>query len=207
MTLDTAATGAETRLATSDELEALAQTLAAAFTDDPVFGWLLPDHGTRPVRLARFFRLSLRHMGFARGTVWTCEERAGAAICMPPGKWQLPPAVTLAHGLAFWRAFGRRLPIATAFQGKMELRHERRPHWYVLAVGVCPERQGQGLGSALLAPTLQRCDREGVLAYLEASSERSAALYERLGFEHVGELRLAGSPPVWKMLRRPKQGG
>jgi GNAT superfamily N-acetyltransferase len=203
VTAELATTGIGARLATGDELDPLAQTLAAAFNDDPVFGWLLPDERLRPVRLHRFFTLSLRHMGFGRGTVWTCAERAGSAVCMPPGTWQLPPHVAFAQGPAFWRAFGRRLPIATAFQAKMELRHERRPHWYVLAVGVRPERQGQGLGSALLAPTLERCDREGALAYLEASSERSAALYERLGFEHVGELRLAGSPPVWKMLRPP----
>jgi GNAT superfamily N-acetyltransferase len=87
----------------------------------------------------------------------------------------------------------------------MELRHYRRPHWYILAVGVRPEHQGQGLGSALLAPTLERCDREGLPAYLEASSERSAALYVRLGFEHLRELRFAGSPPLWQMLRSPKE--
>jgi ribosomal protein S18 acetylase RimI-like enzyme len=88
----------------------------------------------------------------------------------------------------------------------MELRHFKRPHWYILAVGVRPEDQGQGLGSALLAPTLGRCDRDGLPAYLEASSERSAALYERLGFEHVRELRFAGSPPLWLMLRSPMGG-
>ncbi|HWE34017.1 MAG TPA: GNAT family N-acetyltransferase [Solirubrobacteraceae bacterium] len=207
MTVESATTATGTRPATGDELDPLSHTLAAAFRDDPVFGWLLPEERTRQDRLQRFFTLSLRHMGFARGAVFTCEQRAGAAVCMPPGRWQLPPRVALAQGPAFWRAFGRRLPIATAFQAKLELRHERRPHWYVLAVGVRPERQGQGLGSALLAPTLERCDREGLPAYLEASSERSAALYERLGFEHVGELRLAGSPPVWKMLRPPKQRG
>ena len=205
--MTTAATGLDARLASRDELDLLAGTLAAAFFDDPVLGWLLPDERGRPVTLRRFFTLALRYMGFARGSVWTCEAHVGAAICTPPGKWELPARVALTQGPAFWRAFGRRLPVATALQAKMELRHERRPHWYVLAVGVRPERQGEGLGSALLAPMLEQCDRDGVLAYLEASSERSAALYERLGFEHVGEMRFAGSPPLWKMLRQPQQRG
>jgi ribosomal protein S18 acetylase RimI-like enzyme len=87
----------------------------------------------------------------------------------------------------------------------MEWRHERGPHWYILAVGVRPEHQGRGLGSTLMSETLARCDRESLPAYLEASSERSAALYERLGFEHVRELRVAGSPPLWLMLR-PARG-
>jgi RimJ/RimL family protein N-acetyltransferase len=191
------------RLAVVDEEDALALTFAAAFADDPVLGWLLPDDRVREERLRRFFTIELRHMAFARGTVWTCDGLHGGAMCMPPGAWQLPPRVALAQAPEFGRAFGRRLPIATALQGLMELRHERRAHWYILAVGVRPQHQGQGLGTALISPTLARCDREGLPAYLEASSERSAALSERLGFEHVRELRLGGSPPLWLMLRPP----
>lgn len=205
MTVDTVRT--EVSEAARTDESALADTLAAAFGADPVLRWLLPDERVRDARLRRFFTIELRHMGFARGTVWTCDRFLGAAVCMPPGAWQLPPRVAIAQGPAFWRAFGRRLPLATGLQTAMELRHERRPHWYVLAVGVRPEHQGRGLGSALLAPTLERCDREGLPAYLEASSERSAALYERLGFRHVRELRFAGSPPLWLMLRPPKPGG
>jgi GNAT superfamily N-acetyltransferase len=193
------------RQAVAEQEGELALTLAAAFAEDPVLGWLVPDERGREERLRRFFTLQLRHMGFARGTVWTCDGLPGAAICMPPGAWQLPPRVALAQGPAFARAFGRRLPIATALQAALELRHERRPHWYILTVGVRPEHQGRGHGSALLSPTLARCDREGLHAYLEASSERSVALYERLGFEHVRELRLAGSPPLWRMLRAPQE--
>jgi hypothetical protein len=54
-----------------------------------------------------------------------------------------------------------------------------------------------------MRPTLDRCDREGSPAYLEATSDRSAALYERLGFSVIRELRVGGSPPLWLMLRRP----
>jgi hypothetical protein len=46
-----------------------------------------------------------------------------------------------------------------------------------------------------MRPTLDRCDADGVSAYLEASSERSAALYERLGFVHLGMLELPDEGP------------
>lgn len=60
-------------------------------------------------------------------------------------------------------------------------------------------------GTALMQPTLDRCDRgEGLPAYLEATSEHNAALYERLGFQTKGELRLGSSPPLWPMLRPPR---
>jgi hypothetical protein len=57
-----------------------------------------------------------------------------------------------------------------------------------------------------MRPVLDRCDSDGLPAYLEASSERSAALYERLGFVHLGVLELPdGGPPMWPM-RRPPAG-
>lgn len=38
---------------------------------------------------------------------------------------------------------------------------------------------------------------------LEASSERSASLYERLGFIHLGEVQVTDGPRLWPMRRPP----
>jgi RimJ/RimL family protein N-acetyltransferase len=64
-----------------------------------------------------------------------------------------------------------------------------------------PSRQGHGHGTALLRPILDRCDREGVPAYLEASNPRCARLYERLGFTTTGTIRPLGAPPIQLMWR------
>lgn len=45
------------------------------------------------------------------------------------------------------------------------------------------------------------CDRHD---RLEATSERSAALYERLGFKHIREMRVGSAPPLW-LMRRPSR--
>jgi ribosomal protein S18 acetylase RimI-like enzyme len=72
-------------------------------------------------------------------------------------------------------------------------------------IGVSPERQGEGLGSALIGSVLDRCDREGLAAYLEASNDRSRALYERLGFVVTGgSLDLPDGPRMWPMWRDPR---
>ena len=55
-----------------------------------------------------------------------------------------------------------------------------------------------------MRPTLDRCDEERLPAYLEASSERNAALYERLGFQCTEVLRFAGGPPLRLMTRQPQ---
>jgi GNAT superfamily N-acetyltransferase len=185
------------------QIKTLSSALAAAFEDDPVFSWLLPAPSRRCARLVRFFALELRHIVFPVGRAWTTEGGAGASLELPPGRWKMPMRAQLRHGPEFARVFGLRLPLATALISLMEHRHLREPHYYIPYVGVTPEAQGRGLGSALMRPTLERCDRERLPAYLEATSERNVALYLRLGFQHMGEFSLASSPPLWPMRRDP----
>jgi GNAT superfamily N-acetyltransferase len=198
------ATEAEVCTATPRDVPTLAVAMARAFVDDPVMGWLLPDARRRHEGLRRFFELELRLVGLAHGCVWTTGLRDGAAIATPPGRWRLPWPVALRHGLAFTRAFGTRLPVAAALLQLMEHRHIRERHYYLPYIGVVPASQGRGLGTKLITPTLLRCDQLGVPAYLEATSPRNAALYERLGFVSLGELRFAGSPPLLLMRRPPR---
>jgi GNAT superfamily N-acetyltransferase len=72
-------------------------------------------------------------------------------------------------------------------------------------VGVEPESQGRGMGSALLYPVLSRCDADGMAAYLEASTPRNRPLYERDGFKVTDEFKIArgAAPTMWRMWRTP----
>ncbi len=190
------------RPASTEDVKRLKAVLADAFYDDPVFAWLMPEDGKRLAQLRRYFGLDLRHYALPHGRVWTTNDLTGAALTLPPGKWRVPPRTTLLHG----SAFGMHLPRAARMGATMEWRHARElrdPHYYVRDIGVHPDMQGRGLGSALMRPTLDRCDRESLPAYIEASSERSAALYERLGFRRIKELRVGASPPLWLMIRPP----
>jgi GNAT superfamily N-acetyltransferase len=187
------------RAATAEDVDPLKTVLAEAFFEDPILGWLMPDDSKRLARLRHFFAIELRHLALPRGRVWTTCDLTGAALSLPPGSWRVPLRVTLLEG----SAFGVHLFRAARLGAAMERRHLRERHYYVRDVGVLPSMQGNGLGNALMRPTLDRCDRQGLPAYLEASSERSAALYERLGFQLTDELRVTGSPLLRLMLRPP----
>ena len=193
--------------ASREQVEPLASVLARAFADDPVFAWLLPAAAGRDVRLRRFFSVELSAVVLGDGWASTTDSLDGAALCLPPGAWRLPMHRALANGHRFLRSFGARLPWATGLLWRMEAVHLREAHYYLPYIGVAPESQGRGIGAALMEPLLQRCDREGLPAYLEATCERNASLYERLGFEHLRELRVGGSPPLLLMRRGPGATG
>jgi GNAT superfamily N-acetyltransferase len=181
----------------------LARALAAAFEDDPVFGWLIPHSAPRRrARLTRNIALELSHLEIPAGAAWTTPALEGAALSLPPGKWRMPVGVTFGHAPAFARVFGHRIGHALAIITWMEQKHIREPHHYLPYIGVAPAAQGRGLGTALMAPVLDQADADGLPAYLEATSERNAKLYARLGFETLDELRVLGSPPL-TLMRRP----
>jgi len=174
--------------------------------EDPVYTWMLPRSRRLGARLRAMFTVELEQYGLPQGTVWTTAGCDGAVVALPPGEWEMPKSATGKEALKWLRAFGTRLPLAIRVQRAMEERHLREPHFYVRIIGVRTALQGQGLGSALMQPTLQRADSAGLPTYIEASTERSAALYERLGFVHMDVLELPeGGPPVW-LMRRPPAG-
>jgi hypothetical protein len=51
---------------------------------------------------------------------------------------------------------------------------------------------------------LDAADRAGEAAYLEATSSRNRALYERHGFTCIGDLGLPDGPTVYALWRTPR---
>src|SRR5262249_42914118 len=82
--------------------------------------------------------------------------------------------------------------------------HPREPHWYLPLIGVDPPHQGQGYGSAFLQHALLLCDRDHMLASLESTDPKHIPLYERHGCEVLGTMQVGASPPIFPMLRKPR---
>lgn len=195
------------RRAEPAEHERLAGTLAAAFADDPAWSWLMP-FPDRERRQRLYFGTELRHLVPGCRETWTVEDGGAAAVWAPPGSWRVPAPTVLREAPAMMRVFGRRLPLALRYLLRAEHKHPRSPeHWYLHYLGAEPARQGQGLGSALMRPVLALCDRDEIGAYLESSSERNRALYERHGFRVVETFEMpGGGPSIRRMWRDPGAG-
>lgn len=193
------------RLATEGDHEAAAEALALAFADDPAWAHLLPDDTTRAEQLLAFFNAEISNLAPDHRQVWVTEDGSGAALWGRPGSWRVPTRQTLRQTRPMVAVFGRRFPLALWTQLRLERHHPRSPHhWYLHYLGVEPRGQGRGLGTALLAPVLDRCDRESTPAHLEASTERNRVLYERNGFTLAKVIHMpAGGPPLREMWREP----
>jgi GNAT superfamily N-acetyltransferase len=188
------------RLATAADAPALADMLIRAFHEDPVSVWTHPSATARPRRLRRFFAGRLRTL-IGHELTWTTEDASGAALWAPADAWALP-AGELLRGLGSLTV--RRAPLVLWGLGGIERLHPRETHLYLSVLGVDPPHQGRGIGSRLLAPGLELCDREGAGAYLETARERNVVFYERHGFRVTHELTLPRGPRLWLMWREPR---
>jgi GNAT superfamily N-acetyltransferase len=200
-----ALSGRAVRKATLDDVPELAGALARAFDGDPPMRWFLPDEATRQERARRLFDVMLRRVHLARDYCYTTEAIVGGALWVPPGTFRLGVVDQVALLPGMLRVFGRGLGRAQRGLTVMESGHPRAPHYYLDSLGVEPEWQGRGLGSALMRPVLERCDAERMPAYLNAGSARSRDLYLRHGFRVTEEFSLPDDgPPLWRMWRDPQ---
>ena len=77
------------------------------------------------------------------------------------------------------------------------------PHWFLDAIGVEPERQGEGIGAALVRWGIARAAADGVPAFLETGLIENVGYYERFGFRvvHEGEPEPGG---VARLVHAPR---
>lgn len=201
----------EVRLARASEIGDLAGVLARAFARDPYFSYLAGDAPERNQRMRDGWSGLLRFASDHLSATYTTDDHAGVALWHPPGYdgpgfveglRLLGPMRTLAGGLRRLRHIGA----VVASLEKRRRHHAGQAHWYLSALGVDTERQGEGIGTALLGPVLARADADGTAAYLETATGRNVLLYERLGFDVVEELTLARTDIHGWLMLRPARG-
>lgn len=188
--------------------------LVAAFDEDPFFRFLAPDDDERGALIRGVMRSNLEIagvQGVARGAVGGSID--GVCLWFPPATYPPPASATLvARGRAVTQALGqigRRRTMAAVIAralrmaALMDEAHPPEPYYYLQVLGVRPDRQGHGVGGAMMRAAVAQADRERRVSILETSKPANVPFYRRFGFEVVRATRLGlGSPPVWTM-RRP----
>ena len=174
--------------------------LTLAFSGDPMARWSLPD----PAKYLEIFSLIARAFGgsaFEKGTAYVANGFTGAALWLPPGAG--PDEESLKRLFDENTGDDIKMDMQEIFE-QMEKSHPTEPHWYLPMIGVDPAHQGAGVGSALMTEGLKAVDRDGLIAYLESSNPKNIPLYQRFGFEVIGEIQSGSSPVLRPMLRKAR---
>lgn len=198
---------ARVRRAAASDSQRIVSVLARAFDQDPSIDWTIRADARRAEGIELFFDVVLHRMTLPFNEVWTTAgDVEGAALWTPPGKWKLGLVEQALMAPQMLRAFGwRRLGRVLDSMNVVQKHHPTEPHYYLQSIGVAPERQGQGLGKALMQPVLERCDQEQVPAFLETAQERNLPLYRSRGFVEISRAPLSGGGPMmFFMWREPR---
>jgi GNAT superfamily N-acetyltransferase len=185
------------------ELSAVAATVTAAFIDDPVTVWLLPDEHRRLELAQPLFELYIgAYLRF--GETYLTADGEGAAVWAPPGAEPFDDEQEEQFGAALAELAGPDIERFGTLAEVFAQYHPDEPLYYCQFLATVPALQGHGIGSAFLRDMLARADREQMPAYHEATTPRNRALYERHGYHTVGELELPDGPTLWRMWRDPR---
>ncbi len=196
-----------TRLSLSD-LPVARASMGRAFRDYNLMAYAKP--GQRSAAVTSLYGAILKDC-LTHGEVYAHGPCKGVAGWLPPSC----PAPTFlrqarAGMLAIPWHFGLRgFRILDAYDKvarRLHHDHAPMPHWFLAAIGVDAGHQGQGIGSALMRPMLERADREAVHCWLDTHQESNVRLYQRHGFVVAERVEIPGHPiPVYGMLRPPQR--
>ncbi|GAA4642940.1 GNAT family N-acetyltransferase [Pontixanthobacter gangjinensis] len=185
------------------DADAISETLALAFFDDPVFQWLFPDSTGRKQRMDAMFKLMF-HYDVKHGYIRKSPDCHATSFWRSPGTAEIPTLSVipmLIPLLAIYRSsFGKMLNLTNAIKHNLP---KGRPFYYVHFVGVRPDDQHQGWGTAMMKDGIAKADAEGVAVYLETALESNVTFYQHLGFTVTGEWHIKDGPKMWSMLREP----
>jgi len=208
------------KLAAGD-IPATARVLADAFADNPAYAWMHPRASTRERDLRAFFERNLRwHLPLDLTWVATRDgEIVGTSTLEPPGGVPSSTRAAVTHWLVpTVRHQGVRTFLRTAAAGR-EFGERYRAlvggarYYHVHAVAVAPSCQGRGVGSKLVAATLDACERllarDPAPVVLSTQRERNLPLYQRAGFvlredHRMGVRRRSPGYRSWFMVREAR---
>ncbi len=181
-----------------------ARVLAAAFATDPIFLWMAGKESVSSTQFAAGFAATITaELRRDEHECYIATDGGCVTLWHGVNQWKPSPIEGLRMMPGYLRSFGlRRAPALLKVQAAMEKAHPTDPHYHLAFIGTDPAFQGTGRGSATLTAMLERCDTEGLPAYLESSNPANEAFYMRHGFVVTEQIALPGdAPPVSAMWR------
>ena len=197
----------QVRRATNADTDAVVGALVDSHLDYVWEVWALQGPDRRRA-LHELVRHHIELIALPHREVWMTDDGAAGAVWQPAPAAPVPDDVTARMAEVARGSYGARLERVEQVDVVLHAHRPVERHRFLGSMGVLPQRQREGLGSAVLAPVLEELDRTEVPACLETSAAGNVKFYESLGFtvlSYLDELP-AGAPATWVMWRAPIGG-
>lgn len=183
----------------AERLDTTVSMLAEAFVANPLH---ISAFGPQRIDQNRsFFRIGLRHMFTGQAFVALVNDNVRGYIhfnaspnCLPLPE-EIPLAVT-----TLLKPLGEAIPQIIKWFARWCHLDPEEPHVHLGPIGVAPDAQGQGIGTALMHRYIEHLKQEQIAGYLETDQPKNVEFYKKFGFAVQHEERLI-DVTTWYMWR------
>ena len=176
-------------------------TACLAFGSDPFMRWIMPEGQRYLDNYQELVDIYCCEKSLQESTTFITESFAGAAIWLPPGVFGDERKISC------WvseNVSEQRLETLEKVLEELDKYHPKTNRcWYLALLAVDPAFQRIGLGSIMMKHVNRLLDNTGSQGYLESSNAKNISLYQRHGYEVMGEIKVGDCPVVIPMLREP----
>lgn len=187
-----------------EDVPVAARLLGRSLCANPMHVAIFGDGQTALERQERMFTVVLREFPGIKLAAKLDGQLVGMLRMVRSPLCRLPPAEAARIGPRLVAILGDAAPRVRDWFRVWSEHDPESPHWHLGPVAVDPERQGHGIGSALLERFCQRVNDAGEPAYLETDRRDNVRLYERFGFTLRREVEIQGVSNCF--MWRPAQG-
>ena len=175
--------------------------LAEAFVTNPLH---ISAFGPQRIDQNRsFFRIGLRHMFTGQSFLALVDDHVcgyvhfnASPYCLPAPQ-EIPLAAT-----TLLKPLGEAIPQVIKWFTRWCHLDPEEPHVHLGPIGVAPEAQGQGIGTALMNCYIAHLQQERSAGYLETDKPENVEFYQKFSFAVQREEKLIGTT-IWYMWRPP----
>ena len=177
------------------DLATAASVLSSAFSDYPIFNYVLPPSPRRQAKLEYIFAFILK-LGMRKGEVLAPNSRIeGVSIWIPPvhGRTSLLDALKsglFSLGLKLGAKSLRRFIEIQKCKQKARTPIFPPASYFLDTIGVAPRHQGRGVAGAMLKSKLEILDKQKKPCYLETCDKNNLAFYGKFGFRLIHQYKL-----------------
>ncbi|HKJ43061.1 MAG TPA: GNAT family N-acetyltransferase [Sunxiuqinia sp.] len=160
----------------------IVELLTQAFLDNKSVNYVVKQDAKRHRRIANLMAYSFE-ICWNWGKVYISDDKKAAVLVLiPQHKKTNFKAIKLDVQLVLNAVGIRKVTKVLSRESKIKKHHPEQPFFYLWFIGVAPEHQQQGIGSALLNEIIRESGRQNYPIYLETSTAENLPFYKKFNF-------------------------